>query len=657
MNGLPVGHIVSRAIAYRLSTNELAHGGTAADLPNMGNPSGSAALAGFIGALLERRDADVRRDIVKLLLGHMAKWSGLDRKAPIRLPDGKSTTTIDDAEQAFGDLYTRWATTRENRDWDTDRAGLADVRPLDLTWFAQRVALQTVSDLVVMGHTHTAVGGLMVSPIEYVNNGYACVSRPDLKTTPFTFTVVDIPRASAQVYKVATVNKVLTVSPATAREAPRVSVIRRGLDYSCYLRIMNRSGEPLSLSGSSNQHGVWSVSPPAVIADGARADIWLQDEYGVTGADGSVTYQGASNGSPLTFSVACPTHWANSLSSPVPDCLTRTADRSWRRGGPDRTGHPLQVRCTVTGVRAAAAGDGGAPVPTAPPSSAPGTAGADCFRSPVPGRKPTPDQERAAEHADYVVLARQILNDCRIDSSRGKVMSHAWVVSRAQPLINTDTKRGLTGNQVWLSDPPRHLMSPQVFQIYSDLYGPFEYVLLQPTGATAKGPAFGGFLFLPSKGSPNLHLVSFNIGEMVSLNKSDCSHDHHAEMQIMNWVKDQTARWWMNLGWLTLDNRSRANDLAFSPCNFCATELAAFLTLLNDSPRDSASPMLARMSWANVYNGFEACGHPLRRHGVELLTKAGWELQGPLPDGMGDGDVKRPTPGDPRWPDQQHSTR
>ena len=55
----------------------------------------------------------------------------------------------------------------------------ADRRGEDLAYFAQRLALRTASDLAVMGHTHGAISGLGISPVNYVNNGYECVARPD----------------------------------------------------------------------------------------------------------------------------------------------------------------------------------------------------------------------------------------------------------------------------------------------------------------------------------------------------------------------------------------------------------------------------------------------------------------------------------------------
>ena len=92
----------------------------------------------------------------------------------------------------------------------------ADWSGEDLAWFAQRLALRTASDLAVMGHTHVPVGGLAVSPANYVNGGYECTARPDMPPKEFTFTQVDLERATALVLAVHGSPGAFSVMPARA---------------------------------------------------------------------------------------------------------------------------------------------------------------------------------------------------------------------------------------------------------------------------------------------------------------------------------------------------------------------------------------------------------------------------------------------------------
>ena len=341
---IPVGHFVTRAIGYQMSRT-LRPGETAADRRNSGNPNGfdlGAALSSW-----NRRD-----DLAAWLLTYICRHTGMPQTERIVMPDG-STTTVREAMGVFAGLFTKWVA-REGRQLDALRAAAADWRGEDLAWFAQRLALQTASDLTVMGHTHAAVGGLTVSPANYVNSGYECVSRPDAPPKEFTFTQVDLERASAQVLAVTRTGGRYTVAPARAPAMP--SVVRRPwLDYSCYARIENRSAVPLRrVRASKDADSYWVVPPPAQIQPHARADIWLQDSIGRRGSAGRFTYTDGTR--TLEFVVACPTGVSrNVVRSPVASYRTRTGSSAWHTGGVDRFGHPVQVRFFVEAVRTAAA--------------------------------------------------------------------------------------------------------------------------------------------------------------------------------------------------------------------------------------------------------------------------------------------------------------
>jgi hypothetical protein len=275
----------------------------------------------------------------------------MSRYAPIVMPDGRVTTAWD-AQRVFSGLYTLWRT-REGRWEDALRAANADRGGGDdLAWFGQRLAMQTGSDLTVMGHTHSAVAGLDVSPVDYVNNGYACVSLPDAVTgTPTTFTRVDVERATAQVFAVAPFGT--SIFPTRVRRLR--SAIVHGRDYSCYARIQNNTGRPLiRVAVGRDSASYWVVPPPMMIQPGARFDAWLQDTpLSPRGSEGSFSYSDGAR--TYSFFVTCPTVRDNKVTSPVP-YETKVGSNPWRAGRVDGSGYPVQARFYVGAARPATRG-------------------------------------------------------------------------------------------------------------------------------------------------------------------------------------------------------------------------------------------------------------------------------------------------------------
>lgn len=338
-NTLPVGHFVTRAFAFEMA-NKLKPGQTVADLPNMGAPNGFD-LAPFLRSF----GPTLNPSIAGMLLDYVTGVAGMPHDLPIVLPDG-STTTIDDAKRIYDDLFSRWVAKEGGNALTAARAAFADQWGEYLGWFAQRIALQTSSDLVVMGHTHTPIGGLTVSPVNYVNTGFECPSRPDVPPKAFTFAAVDLEHATAEVSQVTKTESGYGVS---VLSAPRIPIVQPpAMDYSCYVRIENRTGQPLALSDApAPAHGYWVVEPPETIQPGERRDMWLQDFPGAQGTEGGVTYASAGRG--LQFKVSCPYgFWtSNTASGPGNDFIAK-CDGDWRpRGQVPSIGHPLQVRFTV----------------------------------------------------------------------------------------------------------------------------------------------------------------------------------------------------------------------------------------------------------------------------------------------------------------------
>lgn len=619
-NTLPVGHLVSRAIAHKWE-RDLPAGKTVADLPSSGNDlDQKRALGQFIETLLRKGGDDARKRIVALLFEYIRGETGMKADDPIALPDGRSTTTMAQAERTFADIWARWAGA-QGRALEADRAAMADAGGAylsgHLAWFAQRVGLQATGDLVVLGHTHRPVRRMQKSPVNYVNNGYGCVSIPDRRTSRFTFTLVDLRAAKAQLYKVVpAAGGAVTVAPAKDAEAEVLGpVVPPAVDYSCYVRIRNDTARRLTLASAPATDGYWAVPPPQEIPPGATVHAWLQDLPGRRGSDGAIEYRARGARWPLHFEVACPVVMRNRVVSPVPDWQTSADGARWRDREVVR-GNPMLVRFTV-----------GRRLP----------------------EEPDPEQAVAAAHADYIALGRLILAAMRADSYRGEVMTHVHLVAAdGNPLLDTATEASGRG-RIRLQRPPAHVVGPDVFRVTSPLYGQFDYVLMHPAAATDR-PAVGGFLFLPADGSPNLNLVSYNVRKLEQSYKEACRNTHHAEIQITNWIEQQAAAWQHRLGRLSLTNASRSGRVAYSPCNACCDDLAHFLTTLN-ARHGRTTPCLARAAWSTRYVGNARCHHPTERSGIDKLRAAGWKLpKEPLP-GLVLPDSAVAKAGDPQWHD------
>ncbi len=595
-NKLPIGHLVSRAIAYKWS--KLLRGReTVADHPNMGNP-GIALLKLPVPRLVDLwlGSSD---DIVSPMIDYVCKQTGLSLDEPILLPGG-GTTTAADAKREFAYLFAHWESQLGRRN-DAKRAAMADLKGAYLAWFAQRLALQTNADLVVFGHTHDAVSGLGSSPIRYVNSGYECVSKPDLRSTDFTFTVIDLETATATIYKVVASAGNFVVGPAKVGQMDS-AVKWPAADYSCYVSISNRTGKTLTLAGTPDTgSSFWAVPPPDKIPDGGSAGMWLQDEWLRSGATGDVTYTDGVNPHALEFEFACPVTRGNRVHSPVANFQTKSGDKPWRLGKTDTFGHPLQARFIAE--------------PALVPPTA-GVASAAVLRA----------------NADYAAIAGRLL--ARYPEDRGKVMTHARLIAVDRlPLIDTTTEPSSQPGRVRLKNPPKHLMGPDIYAVDDPTYGLIQFVLIQPNGPMAP-PVFGGFLFLPVPKYPSLHLVTFNVARLDVSDKRQCGNSHHAEQQVTRWISEQSEPWRGRLDCLTLTNRSRGGGVAYSPCNACCHDLAHFLTGLK--PLHGGKDVAAAIAWENVYDKAAICGHPTDKTGIKLLADAGWKLQGPMPRGVGD---------------------
>lgn len=332
-NTLPVGHFVTRAFSFMMA-NRLNPGQTVADLANLGYPNGFD-----LGQFLNSLSFHSKLDIASLLLDYVATVAQMPQTLPIVLPNG-DTTTIEEAKSVYAGLFERWVDNADGSVVNAARAAWADNSGDSLAWFAQQLAIKNSADLVVFGHTHAPIGGLTISPTNYYNSGFECATVPDNPPQLFTFTYVDLESASAEIMMVDHGTYEIGVAPVH----PMSSVVLwPWQDFSCYVRIINESAEPLRLTGVSAAHGYWPVIPTQTIEPGGRGDGWLQDYPGAEGSEGTFTYtQGDRE---LRFSVSCPTGlWSNTASSPGNNFAARSGSGDW--GWPGSVpwfGHPLQV--------------------------------------------------------------------------------------------------------------------------------------------------------------------------------------------------------------------------------------------------------------------------------------------------------------------------
>jgi UDP-2,3-diacylglucosamine hydrolase len=430
-NELPVGHFVSRGIAYRVAKT----GKTAANLPVSGNgdmgPTGGDYWAIFRKAV-KRRDLN----LVAELMEHVTRKTGLAQGQPISMP-GPSQSSLAHAQNVFRGLFADWKG-REGL-WNAARAGAADATGDDLAWFALRQALRTKADLVVMGHTHTAVSGLTVAPlgVDYVNSGFECVSLPDAaRGKECTFALVDLEAPSAQLFAVKPSGSSMQIARSRAGKAPVVVARGKQLpwplnkmvrfsDFSCYVRIENRSKTKLTLLPKSvwDDDSIWVVRPPPDIPPGGRANIWLQDKLGAKGSDGRFTYtDGESN---LNFAFRCGTVVSNRVRAGVTPAVrgrppsglainfeARAGNDPWRQRGITSGGHPVQMRCVV-GVPATV----GQQPPGPPPAAASGNGGVR-----LPAGERVVEGAEHLSHRRYLTTAggRPVVNQRAVDAVRGR---------------------------------------------------------------------------------------------------------------------------------------------------------------------------------------------------------------------------------------------
>ena len=331
---LPLGHFVTRAVAHMLA-RDLPPGRSVADLPDQGAPNGIelTKLAGSInGSLIESA------------VNYAVKTTGISEAEPIILPDGR-TTNLGEVKVNYQGLWARWATA-VGGDLSAAKAAAADVNGRYLAWFAQRLALQNGAELVVFGHTHAPKSGLKDGFINYVNTGFDCPSRPDIGTKHPTFIEVETTTLTARLRQV-TARPDGTYAIEDHAAPADTLVYAPNLDFSTYVSVDNSQGaSDLVRRTNAEIHGRYVVGPPAVIPKGHVTRFWIQDNAGVRGSEGVVSYERAG-GSTVDLHFGCPTGTASNFAGGAP-FQARVGGGDWAASDvAPRRGRPLFVRFRV----------------------------------------------------------------------------------------------------------------------------------------------------------------------------------------------------------------------------------------------------------------------------------------------------------------------
>jgi hypothetical protein len=111
--------------------------------------------------------------------------------------------------------------------------------------------------------------GLIETPAtcNYCNSGFECPTVPDNPPRIFTFVVVDVETAAAEIMMVNPGNYAISVAPVPA--TPSV-VLFPAMDYSSHVRILNEGSEPLTLTQTNAAQATGWSPPPQTIPAGGR---------------------------------------------------------------------------------------------------------------------------------------------------------------------------------------------------------------------------------------------------------------------------------------------------------------------------------------------------------------------------------------------------
>lgn len=336
LSPLPVGHFVTRAISEYLVKNKLGPDQTAADLTDNGVPGFPQLWDKILYALMNGKS------VAQVLLDIFSSLPGVSINTPVKLLNG-STVTFADAEKIYDSLGTQWIQKFGNM--ASIKSANADFNGNYIAWWAQRDSLQSDinADIAILGHTHTAKGGLKEAMIRYLNDGYMCSALPGgILQYPITFGEMDLESGNLAIMSVKNPN-----DPFAPQTFPDDTLVYSPfMDFSCFVSILNGTYFAMDLKNQQASQGYYVVPPPLQIAPLQRARFWLQDSAGIHGAEGSATYANAGSGKTIPFTYNCPTGVLSNYCSPKP-FRNKSDSGSWQTNTVVTSGHPYFVDFTA----------------------------------------------------------------------------------------------------------------------------------------------------------------------------------------------------------------------------------------------------------------------------------------------------------------------
>ncbi len=347
---LPLGHFITRCVAFKRSNELKGSDKTVAELAGSGDPSNDELLPNLFDELLKSNINQF--SLAETVLRIVANATGVKETQLIKLAADKEIT-FGNAVKIYNALFSEWVS--QHGELVACKSVMADKDGSYLGWFAQKLALPQNTELVVMGHTHKPISGLSESLIQYINTGFGCPSTLDIGKKHPTFVMIDVDKCQGKVYQVVKDEKSYDIIKLDSAEKAKVCSDLSlgdsfwnlsGKDYSCYVIIDNRQGKfDLTRKDYGKNHGDYPVAPPDRIKRGEQVKFWLQDLPGLIGSEGWVAYQ-QDGGNEIKFTYQCPYRYKfNSCSEGEANFYTKSGSSDW--GGENevaKLGFPFFVR-------------------------------------------------------------------------------------------------------------------------------------------------------------------------------------------------------------------------------------------------------------------------------------------------------------------------
>ena len=338
-NSIPIGHFVTRLISHKISKGSK----PAWKLKGYGAPSKTKLAKSLIASLT------LKKDLISLFVNTWKISTGFaDDHAKIILPDG-TTTTLSRVKKQYANLILNWL--KKYGDDYTIKSILADANGTYMGWLTQKLVLEQNSLMGITGHTHFPTLGIKGALADDINCGYECFSEPDRDKNgaKFTFAIVETDSFPPKKSLSEVTKKNNNYSIGVARKIPKAKIVISPFkDYSCYVRIINNSNSAMIKKSQKKKNGLYIVAPKNTIEKKSISEFWLQDEVGVHGSDGHVTYKHKSK--EIKFKYDCPTGWYNnkvSCSDKSVKYRTRVGNGKWQNNKIKKKDHPICVEFII----------------------------------------------------------------------------------------------------------------------------------------------------------------------------------------------------------------------------------------------------------------------------------------------------------------------